>query len=134
MRSNPEGARDENGVVWNTYRDQGPGQDASLFERMDECEMQSMFDLECDRASVKPWLRAGIRWRQGDAFSPDLIETLGPQDIVVANRFLCHMEPSSAERCLRNISGLVKQAGTFLFRVSTWMCGRRLLAKWVGNQ
>ena len=107
----PDGARGENRVVWNTYRDQGPGQDASLFERMDECEMQSMFDLECDRASVKPWLRAGIRWRQGDAFSPDLIETLGPQDIVVANRFLCHMEPLFAERCLRNISGLVRPGG-----------------------
>lgn len=107
----PEGATGEERVLWNTYRDQGPGQDASLFERIDECEMESMFDLESDRASVKPWLKAGTRWRQGDAFSPELIQTLGPQDMVVANRFLCHMDPSSAERCLRNIGGLVKPGG-----------------------
>jgi hypothetical protein len=30
---------------------------------------------------------------------------------VLANRFLCHMEPVAAERCLRNIAGLVKPGG-----------------------
>ena len=29
----------------------------------------------------------------------------------MANRFLCHMEPAAAERCLRNIAGLVKPGG-----------------------
>jgi 2-polyprenyl-3-methyl-5-hydroxy-6-metoxy-1,4-benzoquinol methylase len=32
----------------------------------------------------------------------------------VANRFLCHMEPAAAERCLRNIARLVKPGG-YLF-------------------
>jgi SAM-dependent methyltransferase len=31
--------------------------------------------------------------------------------VVVANRFLCHMEPAAAERCLRNIASLVKPGG-----------------------
>ena len=34
--------------------------------------------------------------------------------MVVANRFLCHMEPAAAERCLRNIARLVKPGG-YLF-------------------
>jgi hypothetical protein len=39
---------------------------------------------------------------------------LGPQDIVVANNFLCHMEPPAAESCLRNIAGLLDRGG-YLF-------------------
>src|SRR5205823_13675918 len=38
-------------------------------------------------------------------------ETLGGQDIVIANRFLCHMDPPDAERCLRNLSRLVVPGG-----------------------
>jgi SAM-dependent methyltransferase len=34
--------------------------------------------------------------------------------MVVASNFLCHMEPSAAENCLRNIAGLVKPGG-YLF-------------------
>jgi len=33
---------------------------------------------------------------------------------VVANRFLCHMEPPDAQNCLRNIGRLVKP-GEYLF-------------------
>jgi hypothetical protein len=40
-----------------------------------------------------------------------MVSALGPQDIVVANRFLCHMGPEAAEECLRNIVGLVKPGG-----------------------
>jgi SAM-dependent methyltransferase len=36
---------------------------------------------------------------------------LWPQDIVVANRFLCHMAPPDAERCLRSIARLVAPGG-----------------------
>jgi hypothetical protein len=39
---------------------------------------------------------------------------IGPQDMVVASNFLCHMEPPAAENCLRNIAGLVKRGG-YLF-------------------
>ncbi len=105
------GATEEERLAWNTYRDQGPLQNVSLFERMNESEMQAMFDCEGNHATVKPWLKAGITWQMGDATSPQLIDMLGPQDFVVANRFLCHMEPQAAESCLRNIAGLVKPGG-----------------------
>ena len=76
--------------------------------------MDAMFDREGDQAKVKSWLKEGITWRLGDASVPELIDALGTQDVVVANRFLCHMEPAAAERCLRNIAGLVKPGG-YLF-------------------
>jgi chemotaxis methyl-accepting protein methylase len=84
---------------------------SSIFERLTAHEMEQMFDWEGDVARVKPWLREGITWQLGDASSPDLIRTLGPQDIVVANNFLCHMDPPAAENCLRNIAGLVDREG-----------------------
>lgn len=87
---------------------------SSIFERLTPYEMEQMFDLEGQEASVKPLLREGIAWRLGDASSPELIHALGRQDIVVANNFLCHMEPPAAENCLRNIAGLVDREG-YLF-------------------
>jgi hypothetical protein len=97
-------------VIWNTCRDQP----ASIFERMTDSEMQAMFDRDADQVSVKPWLREGIFWHRADAADPDLVDLLGPQDMVVANRFLCHLQPFAAERCLRNIARLVTPGG-FLF-------------------
>jgi chemotaxis methyl-accepting protein methylase len=73
-----------------------------------------MFELVGDQVRVRPWLKAGITWMQGDATDPRLAGVLGPQDIVVANRFLCHMRPSAAEPCLRNIGRMVKPGG-YLF-------------------
>jgi chemotaxis methyl-accepting protein methylase len=87
---------------------------ASIFERLTPHEIEHMFDREGDEASVKPWLREGITWQVGDASSPELAHVLGPQDIVVANNFLCHMQPSAAESCLRNVAGLVDRDG-YLF-------------------
>jgi chemotaxis methyl-accepting protein methylase len=87
---------------------------ASIFERLTADEMGEMFDWEGEQARVKPWLRDGITWRLGDASAPELIRVLGPQDMVVASNFLCHMEPPVAERCLRNIAGLVNRRG-YLF-------------------
>jgi chemotaxis protein methyltransferase CheR len=97
-------------VAWNTCRDQN----ASIFERLTDEEMQELCEVEGDQATVKPWLKEGISWLYGDAGDPEVIDVLGPQDIVVANRFLCHMEPATADRCLRNIARLVKSGG-YLF-------------------
>lgn len=85
-----------------------------IFERMTEMEMENIFDREEDRFRIKPWIREGITWHVGDAGDPRMREALGPQDIVVANRFLCHMDPLDAERCLRNIARLVAPGG-YLF-------------------
>lgn len=85
-----------------------------IFERISEREIEAMFDRQDGELRVKAWLKDGIRWQVGDAGDPTLADCLGEQDIVVANKFLCHMRPSDAERCLRNLARLVKPGG-YLF-------------------
>jgi SAM-dependent methyltransferase len=97
-------------VAANTWRDQP----SSIFERMSSEEMGAMFDREEDQVRVKPRFREGITWHLGDARDPGLVGALGLQDIVVANRFLCHMHPEEAEECLCNLARLVKPGG-YLF-------------------
>jgi chemotaxis protein methyltransferase CheR len=87
---------------------------ASIFERLTKAEMVEMFDWEGDQARVKSWLREGITWQLGDAADPKLIKILGPQDMVVASNFLCHMAAPDAEECLRNIARLLIPGG-YLF-------------------
>jgi chemotaxis methyl-accepting protein methylase len=87
---------------------------SSIFERLTEQERAQVFDWDGEQASVKPWLREGIVFRQGDAGDPELVRALGPQDLVLASNFLCHMDPPMAEKCLRNIATLVAQEG-YLF-------------------
>jgi SAM-dependent methyltransferase len=94
----------------NTARDQK----TSIFERTSSAEMGAMFDRDEDQVTVKPQFREGIDWHLGDARDPGLVDVLGLQDIVVANRFLCHMHPREAEACLRNLAQLVKPGG-YLF-------------------
>src|ERR1700759_2469790 len=114
-----------------TWRDQGPHQNVSIFQNLDESEMDAMFEMEADQARIKPWLKEGVTWKLGDANDPELITELGTQDIVVANRFLCHMEPAAAERCLRNIAGLVKPGG-YLFVSGVDLDVRTKVAKDLG--
>ncbi|MFY9854259.1 MAG: CheR family methyltransferase, partial [Terracidiphilus sp.] len=79
---------------WNTSRDQN----AWMFERMSKEEIEAIFDIQEETATVRAWLRDGIRWVCGNAGDPALQAELGPQNIVLANRFLCHMNPDAAER------------------------------------
>lgn len=101
---------DKDDVKFNTRRHQN----APIFERMTEEEINAMCDVDGDDVRIKPWLKEGIDWQQDDAFDPSLPDRLGLQDIVVANRFLCHMPPAQAEKCLRNVARLVKPGG-YLF-------------------
>jgi chemotaxis methyl-accepting protein methylase len=87
---------------------------AWIFERTSQEEIESMFDIRGEEASIKPWLRKGITWQSGDAGDPELADALGPQDIVVANRFLCHMRPNDAETCLRALDSFVKPGGRLM--------------------
>jgi SAM-dependent methyltransferase len=84
---------------------------SASFERMTVEEKEQFFDTNGQAAAVKPWIREGIRWSVGDVGEPEVVDTLGAQDMVVANNFLCHMAPSEAERCLRNIARLVNPYG-----------------------
>jgi hypothetical protein len=97
-------------IIWNTWRDQG----APIFERMTDEEINAMFEMKGNDAKIRPFLKEGITWRCADAGDPKLVNELGPQDIVVANRFLCHMEPAAATKCLRNVARMVKPGG-YLF-------------------
>jgi SAM-dependent methyltransferase len=85
-----------------------------LFERMTRAEIEELFDRNGSIVTVKSWIKEGIEWNVGDAGEPGILAALGPQDIVVANNFLCHMDASMAERCLRNIARLVSPHG-YLF-------------------
>ncbi len=105
-----EAAQGKGDVRWNTSRDQN----AWMFERMTAEEMNAMFEIHGNQAAVRPALREGIHWLCGDAGDPFLPATIGLQDIVVANRFLCHMKPNIAADCLRNIARLVEADG-YLF-------------------
>ncbi|MBV8586137.1 MAG: hypothetical protein JO308_07610 [Verrucomicrobia bacterium] len=104
-------ATKEDKLVLTTCKDQGPGDSWSIFERLSDAEMEAMFDRAEDHAKIKSWIKEGTIWRVGDACASELVEVLGPQDIVVANRFLCHMEPPMALKCLRNIGAMVKPGG-----------------------
>jgi chemotaxis methyl-accepting protein methylase/mannose-6-phosphate isomerase-like protein (cupin superfamily) len=88
--------------------------DTDVFERMNEAEMKDLFDRDGDAVTVKSWIREAIKWQVGDVAEAQVIDALGPQDIVIANNFLCHMPPLMAERCLRNIARLVRLRG-YLF-------------------
>lgn len=87
---------------------------SEVFERMTAVEMDEVFDRRGDVAVVKDWIKEGINWHVGDVREPGILEALGPQDVVVASNFLCHMADSEAEQCLRNIARLVKPGG-YLF-------------------
>jgi chemotaxis methyl-accepting protein methylase len=93
---------------------ENPFVQAPIFERLAEKEMATLFDRERDQVRIKAWIAEGIHWQIGDAGDPNLADRLGPQDIVVANKFLCHMDPLDAESCLRNLARLVSPGG-YLF-------------------
>ena len=86
----------------------------SIFERLSSAEMVKLFDQTNNSMSIKGWLKEGITWRVGDAASAAEIDRFGPQDLVVANNFLCHMDSASAESCLRNLARAVRPGG-YLF-------------------
>jgi chemotaxis methyl-accepting protein methylase len=87
---------------------------SAIFERLTEQEIEAMFHRERGGLRVQPWIRKGTEWHVGDAGDPALRSRLGAMDIVVANKFLCHMKPSDAEECLRKIAHFVKPGG-YLF-------------------
>jgi len=88
---------------------QGPW--PSMFERMNAQEIDAIFEMTHGEFRIRPYLHDGIQWVLGDAADPGLATVLGPQDLLIANRFLCHMKPTLSEACLRNIVRSVKPGG-----------------------
>jgi SAM-dependent methyltransferase len=86
----------------------------NIFEHMTAAEIKELFDRNGDVVRVKSWIKEGINWHVGDVGQSEILDTLGPQDMVIANNFLCHMDPVEAERCLRNIARLASPYG-YLF-------------------
>lgn len=84
---------------------------AFQLERLTPSEIEQFFDREGSKLRVKEWLRKGVEFQLADATQPSVIAKLGPQDLVIANRFLCHMQPATAETALRNIATLVAPHG-----------------------
>jgi len=86
----------------------------AVCERLSPLEMEEFFHRNGDAVTVKPWIQEGISWRVADVGEAEIIDSVGPQDVVVANNFLCHMIASEAESCLRNIALMVSPGG-YLF-------------------
>ncbi len=85
-----------------------------VLERMTPAEVEELFQLDGSVVRVKSWIKEGINWHVGDVRELGDLNALGPQDIVVASNFLCHMHDSEAETCLRNIARMVAAPG-YLF-------------------
>jgi SAM-dependent methyltransferase len=83
----------------------------AVCEKLTPGEIENFFDRNGDAVTVKPWLKEGINWRVEDARDREITSSIGLQDLVVANNFLCHMNASEAETCLRNIVRLVNPDG-----------------------
>jgi SAM-dependent methyltransferase/quercetin dioxygenase-like cupin family protein len=82
-----------------------------IFEGMTAAEIEELFERDGEVLRVKSWVKDGISWHVGDVGEPKIVDALGPQDMVLANNFLCHMSPLEAEMCLRNIVRLVSPSG-----------------------
>ena len=78
---------------------------------MTQEEMRDLFEEDGKTLRIKRPIGEGIEWHLGDAGDPDLHDALGLQDLVIANRFLCHMAPPDADRYLRRIARLVAPGG-----------------------
>lgn len=105
-----EAAKEKGDVSRYTSRDQN----AWIFERVSKDEIDAMFDVKDKQASIKSEFKEGITWLCRDAGDTRLRAEIGLQDIIVANRFLCHMKPEAAEACLRNIAKMIRPGG-YLF-------------------
>jgi SAM-dependent methyltransferase len=95
-----------------SYLRTAPGSaDATIFDRLTPAECEAMFEEDAEQLRVRSWIKERVAWHVGDAADPAIAALIGPQDIVVANNFLCHMSPRDAERCLRKIVRLVSPGG-----------------------
>jgi SAM-dependent methyltransferase len=125
----PEALKIAQSGIYSSASAQFAGKDA--FDQVTPGEIHELFERNEDVFTVRPWIKEGINWLVGDAGDPAIVMELGPQDIVIANNFLCHMNPSEAERCLRNIARLLAPDG-YLFVSGIDLDVRTKVAKELG--
>lgn len=85
--------------------------DSDEMRDIDDEKLEVMFDCGTGHHKVKQCVTEGVSFLVGDACDPNLPETLGPQDIIIANNFLIHLPNQLAEACLNNIFRLVAPGG-----------------------
>lgn len=87
---------------------------AASDERLDglsRSEKEAMFDVHGDMLVVKPSIQSDIDWMPLDISDANLVSSLGPQHIVVANHVLIHMSDEVAESSFRNLASIVMPGG-----------------------
>jgi chemotaxis methyl-accepting protein methylase len=97
---------------------------------LSETDVTALFDSGGEVLRIKPFLSRGLKWLVADALDPGLSNILGPQDLVLANNFIGPFFEEKAEKCLINISRIVKPNGYLvLFGMDL-----DLRARWVKRQ
>jgi SAM-dependent methyltransferase len=89
---------------------------AELRRPLPDQTLSELFERDGENLTVKAPLQQGIRWLVGDARDPSLAESLGSQDVVIANNFMVHMNDREAALCMRNLARLVRPGGFFVCR------------------
>lgn len=88
--------------------------DSNELEGVPAQMLDIMFDRRDGALVIKESLREGVIFRVGDACDQRLLETIGPQDLVMANNFLVHLPDKVAEACISNIEKLIVPGGVFV--------------------
>lgn len=83
-------------------------------ERLTAEQKDALFEKAGDRLIVRDEWRRPVRFSVIDAMAPGLAERAGVHDLVIANKFLCHMPPEMARQCLRNLATTVRPGGVLI--------------------
>jgi chemotaxis protein methyltransferase CheR len=91
---------------------------AGIFSKSDEelaylseRDVAALFDNGGEVLRIKPFLSRGLKWLVADALDSGLSNILEPHDLVLANNFIGPFFEEKAEKCLLNISHIVKPNG-----------------------
>jgi len=76
--------------------------------------LEVLFDQAVGAIRVKDWIRKDIRWLVADAMDPNLLDVLGPADLLLANNFLGAIPDEKAEALMENLLRLVSPGGYFV--------------------
>lgn len=77
--------------------------------------LEALFDQADGALKVKDWIRKDIRWLVADAMHPNLLDVIGPADLLLANNLFGAMSDEKAEAVMGNLLRLVSPGGYFVF-------------------